>query len=189
MTPISDHELMQRTAQGDSRAFGLLVARWQSRLSNVLGRIAGPVGNDDLCQEVWLRVHAARARYQPQGAFSTWLYRIALNVVRDHARRHRRWLPWDDWFQPASPELPPDDAAVEAEEHAAVRAAVARLPDKLREAIVLKHFGELTFAEVAQVLDQPLSTVKSRVETGLLELRRQLPQSAHPRVPVVGESP
>lgn len=189
MTTTSDHELMLRTAQGDHRAFGWLVARWQPRLTHVLGRLAGAVGTDDLCQEVWLKVHSARARYQPTGAFSTWLYRIALNVVRDHARRRRGWLAWDDWFQPAAPELPPDDAAAEAEEHAAVRTAVAQLPDKLREAIVLKHFGELTFAEVAQVLGVPLSTVKSRVEAGLLELRRQLPRHSHSQIPIAGESP
>jgi RNA polymerase sigma-70 factor (ECF subfamily) len=175
MTPPTDHELMQQISLGAPRAFDELVRRWQSPLARILVRLSSQPQVDDLCQEVFVKVYLARARYRPEGAFSTWLYRIALNVVRDQVRRTRGWLIYVEVPSTESVELGPDSLAADAEEHESVRRAVHALPDKLREAVVLKHFGELPFAEVAQVLGIPLSTAKSRVETGLIELRRHLP--------------
>lgn len=175
--PPTDHELMHLCGHGMPQAFDELVRRWQQRLARILGRLTGHPRVEDLCQEVFIKVYLARHRYRPTGEFSTWLYRIAVNVARDDARRQRRWarLPPEPVDATSFPSA--EVAAVRREEDEAVRIVVWTLPDKLREAIVLKHFGELTFAETADVLGLPVSTVKSRVELALIELRKRLQTS------------
>ena len=86
----SDHELMHRCGQGDAAAFEMLVRRWEGRIENVLRRlVTSPTDAEDLKQETFVRVLLASRRYKANGAFSTWLYRIALNLARDVARRQR----------------------------------------------------------------------------------------------------
>lgn len=176
----SDHELMQRCRLGDTAAFDQLVRRWQGRIARVLGRLAAPQADiDDLCQQVFVRVLLARERYRPEGAFSTWLYKIALNTARDAARRGRwrsMWQPLGDHqnHQPLSPELGPAETASREEVGRGVQEALAALPHKLREVVVLRHFGDLTFADVAQVMGLPTSTVKSRFRVALDQLRSEL---------------
>ncbi|MBL8829415.1 MAG: sigma-70 family RNA polymerase sigma factor [Planctomycetaceae bacterium] len=174
MTESTDHELMQQIGQGSTPAFDELVRRWQGPLARIVSRLAGGDAQEDLCQEVFVKVYLARKRYRCDAPFSTWLYRIAVNVARDRWRRQRGWLSFVDRLVTWSPEPSPDVRAAEAESHTAVRQAIDKLPLKQREALVLKHFGELTFPEVAQALNIPLSTAKSRVEAGLIELRREL---------------
>src|SRR5437660_5349838 len=133
-----DPDLIRRWQRGDEDAFADLVRRWQAPVGRFLARLVGrPDLVPDLCQEVFLRVYLARARYRPAGAFSTWLYRIALNVGRDALRRHRR----DPY--PLPDVGPPDpDAAVETrceqqELARAVADALADLPGPLREVLLL----------------------------------------------------
>lgn len=171
----TDHELMERWRHGDAAAFETLVRRWEGRLGRMLRPLVGCTDDvDDLCQEVFLRVHTARNRYRPQGAFSTWLYSIALNLARDRARR-RRWLsePLGN-HQPQAPAGEPQRRTHQQELAEKVEAALGELPTELREVLVLKQFGELTFAEVADATGLPASTVKSRVRAALERLRRQL---------------
>ena len=171
----SDHELMRRIRRGDAAAFETLVCRWQRPVCRVLARYAGRNGEvEDMSQEVFLRVYGARDRYRASRAFSTWLFRIVLNVARSAYRRRRRE------GQPLDPEQPVSSAATapqtveQQEQSRAVEAAVAALPPRLREVLVLKQFAELTFAEVAQVTGLPTSTVKSRVRAALDRLRVEL---------------
>jgi RNA polymerase sigma-70 factor (ECF subfamily) len=185
----SDHELMRRCRDGDATAFDRLVARWHGPLLRILGRLAGRPGimgmaggadMDDLAQEVFLRVLRHRDRYRERGAFSTWLYRIALNVTRDAARRRRRRQALGrlfHWTGPNSrPGQPGEPARIieqdELRRH--IAEALDGLPRKLREPLVLRHFGGLTLAEVAVVTGAAPSTVRSRIETGLLRLRTEL---------------
>jgi RNA polymerase sigma-70 factor (ECF subfamily) len=170
---------MQRCRLGDTAAFDELVRRWQRPIARVLGRLAAPKSDiDDLCQQVFVRVLLARERYRPEGAFSTWLYRIALNIARDAARRARwrsLWQPLANQnHHPASTAPSPEDAASREEIGRGVQEALASLPAKLREVLVLRHFGELTFADMAQVTGLPASTVKSRFRAGLEALRSEL---------------
>ncbi len=173
---FSDHELMYRSRLGDAAAFDELVRRWESPVGRVVARLLG-AGSDveDVCQEVFLRVLRARDRYQENGAFSTWLYRIALNLARDTLRRRKRW----SWLSLATEELE-SSAAPAAQDldrqelGREVEFALAALPQPLREVLVLKHFGQLTFAEVAVVTGLPASTVKSRVQSALERLRSEL---------------
>lgn len=189
----SDHELMRLCRQGDSAAFERLVRRWEKPVVGILGRLAGsraepgrttlgampgPVVDcseiEDLSQEVFVRVLSARDRYRNTLAFSTWLYRIVLNVARDAARRRRtRWKLLIN-HRPAPHVETPSEVVGRKEVEQQIAAALTELPPHFREPLVLRHFGELTFAEVAQVMKVPTSTVKSRVQTALLKLRAEL---------------
>lgn len=170
----SDHDLMHRTRLGDSAAFETLVRRWERPVCRVLARYAGDNGEvEDLAQEVFLRVYAARDRYRTKGTFSTWLFRIVLNAARSAYRRRRSWQSLEDQELPTTA-ASVDQAIQQAEQRRAVKAAICALPARLRDVLVLKQFGELTFAEVAQVTGLPASTVKSRVRAALERLRTEL---------------
>jgi RNA polymerase sigma-70 factor (ECF subfamily) len=188
----NDHELMRRCRDGDAAAFERLVVRWRAPLLRILGRLVNQPGAaqaaittggadvDDLSQEVFLRVLRHRDRYRERGAFSTWLYRIALNVTRDAARRRTRRQALVRLLgrtkqdtEPAEPAGPPRDAERdELRRH--VAAALDALPRKLREPLVLRHFGNLTIAEVAEVTGVAPSTARCRIETALTRLRSEL---------------
>ncbi|NQT13541.1 MAG: sigma-70 family RNA polymerase sigma factor, partial [Planctomycetes bacterium] len=171
----SDHELMRRCRDGDMAAFEQLVRRWEGPVARILARLGQPSSEaEDLAQEVFLRVLDARGRYRACGAFSTWLYRITLNVARSAARRRRwQWRSLDN-HEPAAAEAAPPETLGREELGRRVQQALASLPAKLREPLVLRHFGELTFAEIAQITGQPASTVKSRTRVALEKLRGEL---------------
>ncbi len=173
----SDHELMHRWRTGDAAAFALLVRRWEDRLGLFVARLLGSRADvEDVCQEVFIRVLGARERYRSQGSFSTWLYRIALNVARDNRRRQKRQGPQalSLEHEVASPAHAPDAMLAQREAGELIDRALAAIPPDLREVLVLKHFGKLSFAETAAVLDLPVSTVKSRVQAALNQLRGEL---------------
>lgn len=168
-----DHELMRRCREGDWSALAELVDRWNDRVGRVLARLASsPADVDDMRQDVFLRVFMARRRYRPKAAFSTWLYRIVLNVARDAARR-RRTEPMGD-HEPVDQNEMAEDLAQQREVYEQVAKALEALPAPLREPLVLKHYSDLTFAQIAEVTGLPVSTIKSRVGAALLRLRRAL---------------
>ncbi len=179
----SDNQLMERLAGGDASALEVLVRRWERSVARVLAGLAGPRGDvEDLCQEVFLRVYSARARYRGTGAFSTWLHAIARNVARDAQRRRgafRKLLEGvgngNHRDTPQAETVPVPEARLRGEEtRRGIETALAQLPTKLREVLVLKHFGELTFEEVARVTGLRASTVKSRLRVALTELGKEL---------------
>jgi RNA polymerase sigma-70 factor (ECF subfamily) len=170
-----DSDLIRRWQEADEDAFAALVRRWQAPVARFLARLVGrPDAVPDLCQEVFLRVYLARTRYRQAGAFSTWLYRIALNVGRDALRRHRRApLPLPEGEPPAAEGLA--EARCEQQELAqAVEEALAELPPPLREVLVLRHYEGLNFEEIARLLGAPASTLKSRFAAALGRLRVRL---------------
>ncbi len=173
---VDDNRLMQRCQQGDLTALGELVQRWQHRLAGLFGRLVTRQADvDDLCQEVFVRVLEHRRRYSDRGAFSTWLYRIALNVAHDHRRRQRlRQHTPLAVVEAASVEPSMIDALGDREAQLHLRQALDTFDNELREALVLKHFAGLTFAEVAETTGRPASTVKSQVQRALEILRKQL---------------
>jgi RNA polymerase sigma-70 factor (ECF subfamily) len=190
----TDQDLIARCRLGDTSAFDLLVRRWQAPVARLLSRLTGggraarpaaagdaagagaPPGMevDDLSQEVFLRVLRACEAWEGRSSFSTWIYRIAVNVTRDALRRRRTWRR-GTWHTPVPPSAPAAiEHASDRERQQLVSAALADLPAKLREPLVLRHFGDLTFAETAEVLGLPVGTAKSRVKQGLLRLRDEL---------------
>jgi RNA polymerase sigma-70 factor (ECF subfamily) len=176
----SDAELVGRWQQGDTTAFTALVRRWQQPMARFLTHLEGAPGEAaDLCQEVFLRLYHAGARYRETGAFSTWLYRIALNVARDSGRRLRR--------QPrivTNGELPgrapgPDAVCEQRETARLVARAVAELPGPLRLVLVLRHYEEMSFENIARLTGTPASTWKSRFAVALARLRDRLYPLGH----------
>jgi RNA polymerase sigma-70 factor (ECF subfamily) len=172
-----DSEFAQAWKRGDPAAFAALVQRWQQPIARFLAALLGRTDQvQDLCQEVFLRVFLARSRYRETGAFSSWLHRIACNVARDACRRRRSEpQPLLDHDVPAT--TPAAEARCEQQELAGAAAdALAELPFNLREVVVLRHYEGLNFNEMARLLGVPASTLRSRFEVGMNQLRSHLKQ-------------
>ena len=171
----SDHELMARLVAGDSEALAVLVRRWESGISRVLARLVPTADVDDLRQEVFVRVLTASTRYRANGAFSAWLYRIVINIARDAARRRRIRisLPLGN-HHPADRDGAPPRECSQRELVEVIELALAALPDRLREVLVLRHYGDLTVAQIAVALNKPISTIKSRTRSALRRLHAEL---------------
>jgi RNA polymerase sigma-70 factor (ECF subfamily) len=172
----SDADLVARWRGGDATAFTLLVRRWQQPIARFLTHLLGrPDLAADLCQEVFLRAFQAGPRYRECGTFSAWLYRIALNVARDLSRRrsHFATLPLENG-EPVAATPPPDAICALRETTQLVTAAVAQLPEALRLVLVLRHFEDMSFEEIARLTATPASTLKSRFAAALNQLRGRL---------------
>lgn len=182
----TDAELMRRWQQGDALAFEALVHRWQQPVGRLLARLTSFEQAADLAQEVFLRVYLAGRRYREEGAFTTWLYRILLNVARDAGRKNRRrpeMTGLDDSL-PAAQES--TDPVQQQEVVELVNRALTELPESLREVLVLHHYEGLKFEEIARLTGTPASTLKSRFAVALNRLRQRLqslsqgPEENHP---------
>ena len=169
-----DAETMRRWQEGDPAAFEALVRRWQQPMARFLTRLVGrPDATADLCQGVFLRVYLAGPRYREAGTFAAWLYRIALNVARDAGRKERRQPEPLKNIEPQV-HINPADQCEQEELTQFVDQALQSLPEPLREMLVLRHFENLSFEEMARLLDTPASTLKSRFAVALDRLRRVL---------------
>ncbi len=167
-----DADLMRRWQRGDPAAFATLVDRWQQPVARFLLRLTGrPDRVPDLCQEVFLRVLRAGPKYRESGRFSTWLFRIALNVARDAARRGRHA---PEPLADVECDDRTDEACEQRELAQAVACAVAELPPPQREVLALRHDQGMSFEEMARVLGVPASTLKSRFAAALHRLRARL---------------
>lgn len=155
-------------------AFEALVRRWQQPVARFLFHLVGR--NDllpDLCQEVFLRVYEHRARYRETGAFAPWLYRIALNVGRDALRRRKEPHSLGD-AEYADRQPPPDAICERAECGRLLAQSLAELPEPLRLVLVLRHYDDMSFEDIARLLGAPASTIKSRFRAALQRLRERL---------------
>jgi len=171
--------------QDDERAFAQLVRRWEGPIQRLGARMTGDVHRgEDLAQETFARVFAKRKDYQPSGKFSTWLWRIALNLCYDELRRRQRRQEssLDGTCGEAvaameafvAPEPTPDKSLVEQERSELVRKALMQLSEAYRSVLVLRHYENLKFREIAGVLDLPEGTVKSRMAEALTQMGRLL---------------
>jgi RNA polymerase sigma-70 factor, ECF subfamily len=176
---ISDEQAMWRVqTQDDEAAFAHLVNRWQGPIRRVCTRMTGDWHRgEDLAQETFARVYTQRKYYRPDGKVSTWIWRIALNLCYDDLRRRRRReeMPLDDAPEEvAAPTAEPDKLAA-AEEHGYwVRWALLRLSESHRAVLALRHYENLKFREIAEVLEIPEGTVKSRMAEALTQMNRLL---------------
>jgi RNA polymerase sigma-70 factor (ECF subfamily) len=171
-----DAELIQRWQGGDLIAFEELVRRWEQPIARFLARQLGRTDlAADLCQEVFLRVYRTGPKYRESGAFSSWLYRITLNLARDAARRRREphLLSLDE---PAAHELSTEKRCEQQELAECVAQALASLPPPLREVLVLRHYEGMNFEQIARLLGAPASTLKSRFAVALDRMRTYLEQ-------------
>jgi RNA polymerase sigma-70 factor (ECF subfamily) len=182
----SDEELVTRSIGGDADSFNQLVLRWERPIYALAYRVIGREEDArDVCQETFLRAFRALSGFRGQAKFSSWLYRIALNLCRDWVRRERRTpivsVPDDiDVMELAVAHEPSgsiEDLVARKELTRIVERAMARLPEEQRTAIILKEYHGLTFQEIADLVGCPLSTVKTRLYQGLAVLRRELVKS------------
>jgi RNA polymerase sigma-70 factor, ECF subfamily len=196
MDGVEDAELMRRYAAGDLRAFEQLYRRHRTALYNYLARQARDRDvAHDLFQEVWTRVIASRARYEPRAKFRTFLFHIAHNCFIDHCRRgaarpERRVDPFQEdnalLAAPAPSAERPDESAQHAQTLVRYRAALEALPAEQRDAFLLYEESNLSLAEIASITGVGVETVKSRVRYALAKLRRALAPANDSAIPIGG---
>lgn len=180
----TDEELVARSARGDMESFNQLVLRWERPIYALAYRVIGREEDArDVCQETFLRALRALPGFRGQAKFSSWLYRIALNLCRDWIRRERRAVELQPLEGADLATLAGDgdgesveDLVARRQLGRAVERAMATLSPEQRTAIVLKEYHGLTFQEIADLQGVPLSTVKTRLYQGLHVLRRRLEQ-------------
>jgi RNA polymerase sigma-70 factor, ECF subfamily len=180
----TDEELVARATAGDVDSFNQLVSRWERPIFALAYRTLGREEDArDVVQDAFLRAYRGLRGFKGEAKFSSWLYRITLNLCRDWIRRERRApvVSVPDGVDPvdladsrASPVESVEDLVGRREMSQAVARAMAELPEDQRAAILLKEYHGLTFQEIADMLHCPLSTVKTRLYQGLSVLRRRL---------------
>lgn len=182
-TDSGEAALMQRLAGGDELALNELMNLWSVRMLSYLTRMTGDafIAND-LAQETFVRVYRHRTHYRASQAFSTWIFHIASNLARNHARwraRHPESLMGQELLQDlphASSGDAPDESAMREERARAVRAAVLALPDDLRESLVLSIYENLSHAEIGAVLGLSAKAIEMRVYHARQILKERLMQ-------------
>jgi RNA polymerase sigma-70 factor (ECF subfamily) len=188
---MSDEELVARSRGGDLDSFNQLVLRWERPIYALAYRVIGREEDArDVTQETFLRAFRALSGFKGQAKFSSWLYRITLNLCRDWIRKERRTpvTPTPEGVDlvelagEATPSESIEDLVSRKQLSEAVAKAMALLPEEQRTAIILKEYHGLTFQEIADLLDCPLSTVKTRLYQGLTVLRRHLHERGETRV-------
>jgi RNA polymerase sigma-70 factor (ECF subfamily) len=181
----TDEELVARAQGGDIESFNQLIVRWERPIYALAYRVIGREEDArDVCQDAFLRAYRALPGFKGQAKFSSWLYRIALNLCRDWIRRQRRapvaQLPEDGEATELAAETGPvesiEDLVARRELSAMVEDAMSGLSEEQRTAIILKEYHGMTFQEIADMQGCPLSTVKTRLYQGLALLRRRLEQ-------------
>ncbi len=182
----TDEALVRSVLSGDRDRFELLVERYQTRLVNYLYRMVRNLEEaHDLTQEVFIRVYQALDRYDSQYRFSTWLFRVAQNAAIDVIRKRRiQLVPLTRRADEGSEstvdlELPDGqpsalDTLQGRELDASIRSAIDALPWEYRELILLRHYGELAYEEIAEVKAMPLGTVKNKLFRARQMLKQQL---------------
>ncbi|MFB9885932.1 RNA polymerase sigma factor RpoE [Balneatrix alpica] len=169
----ADAALVQRAKQGDTRAYDLLVIKYQHRILALVRRFVGDADALDVAQEAFIKAYRSLANFREDSAFYTWLYRIAVNTAKNYlAARGRR---------PPSADVDVDDAqhlevGAPLHDHSTpeqelnkervqqvIRTTLAQLPEELRVALTLREFDGLSYEDIAQIMDCPVGTVRSRI--------------------------
>lgn len=170
----TDKELVRRVQKGDRRAFDLLFSRYQFKIQNLVGRyLRDPEDVQDVTQEAFIKAFRALPRFRGESAFYTWLYRIAINTAKNHIVARGRRPPGVDveveeaeYFDggDALRDLENPEATMARDElSAAIDEAIAALPDDLRSAVTLREFDGLTYEQIAEIMECPVGTVRSRI--------------------------
>lgn len=179
----TDEELVAAAQAGDTSAFDALVRRWDRKIHGAIYRVLGSDDEArDISQEAFLKAFRGLGAFKGHARFSSWLYQIAINLCRDRLRRRRvRATVSLEELERAGPVLVErapgaHEALVRQDLASAVRRAIAELSPEQREVLILKEYQELTFPEIAEALCVPVSTVKTRLYRGLVQLRLRLEQ-------------
>ena len=182
---VDDRAIVEAVLNGHQHRYADLVGRYQSQIVNYVCRMLGNYEDAvDLSQDIFLKAYSALATYQPRYPFAAWLFRIARNAAIDELRRRRvptvsldAPLEFEDGTgerEVASLGPAPDTVYLEGEFEDRISAAVQALPEKYREPIVLRHAADLSYEEIADALELPIGTVKTRIFRAREALRRSL---------------
>ncbi len=180
MEDVSDDELIRMYCDGDPEAFDTLFDRYHASVYNFARTMLGDSGAaEEVLQETFLTVAQTAKTYRPSGRFRAWAMRIVRNrcLNRIEAERARRELVAAGGFgavEPAADDPDPSEQVRADEETAAIRAAIATLPDRQREAIALYAFEQMRYREIADVLDVPINTVKTLIHRARASLAQML---------------
>jgi len=170
----TDQKLVERVQKGDKGAFDLLVLKYQHKIVNLIMRyVRDPELALDIAQEAFIKAYRALPRFRGDSAFYTWMYRIAVNTAKNHLAAQRR-RPMDVELDLQDPEQydlhaklketdTPEAVALGDELQETVERAIAALPEDLRTAIVLRELEGMSYEEIAQTMDCPVGTVRSRI--------------------------
>ncbi|MYN03171.1 RNA polymerase sigma factor RpoE [Pseudoduganella sp. DS3] len=175
-----DRELVERARAGERTAFDQLVERYQRRLLRlVLRLLRDPAEAEDVVQETFLKAYRALPRFRGDAAFYTWLYRIAVNGARNAILRRRQRSGPQPIVASQAPAPPPEIGTPESmllskQVMQAIDAALEALPMELRTAIVLREIEGLSYEEIAQIMECPLGTVRSRIFRAREAIARRL---------------
>ena len=169
----TDQQLVQRSQRGDLRAFDLLVLKYQGRIAALVGRYVSDAGEvEDVTQEAFIKAYRALGKFRGDSAFYTWLYRIAANAAKNHLVAKGRRPGADATIEDAegfdeggllSESASPEALAMGEELADVVESALKELPDELKAALTLREFDGLSYDEIADVLECPVGTVRSRI--------------------------
>ena len=176
-TLSTDEVIVERALTGDAEAFGEIVRRWERRIfALTYGMLGREEDARDATQETFLAAFRNLRGFRGEAKVSSWLHRIAVNqcISRQRRSKVRSESALEDEGFPTPVNYSPVHVAEGRQETLAVRRAINSLPVELRQVVVMKEFEELTFREIADALDLPLSTVKSRLYTALKQLQMRL---------------
>ena len=170
----TDQQLVEKVQSGDSRAFDLLVFKYQSRIIGLISRYVQDSHEvQDVAQEAFIKAYRALPRFRGDSAFYTWLYRIAINTAKNHLVSRGRRPPGTDvdvedaeYYDTGSAlrdQENPENSLFRDELSAVVDSAIRELPDDLRTAVTLREFDGLSYEDIAEIMDCPVGTVRSRI--------------------------
>lgn len=178
---VSDTQIIERTLGGEPEAFNLLVRRWERHIYGLTLRMLGRDEEaKDATQETFLSAYRNLSKFRGEAKFSSWIYRIALNICNTRLRsRSKSTVSIEEereehGFELAAEEQDLSGNIQQAQIALHVRRALQGLPAEMRQVIIMKEYENLKFNEIAEILGIPLSTVKTRMYTGLNELRKRL---------------
>ena len=181
---------IRRSETGDAEAFAEIFHRHKNLVYKTAYLMLGDADDaEDALQEVFVQVYRSLSTYRPtKGAFTTWLHRMTVNHCLNRRRRRRAAVSLDGFSAGALGTSAPSLESQMTEE-AALQQALAHLSDKLRAVVILRYYWGLSYAEIVQILDIPLGTVKSRLHQALSILRRELADSQKSSIPLTVSLP
>lgn len=170
----TDQQLVAKVQKGDSRAFDLLVLKYQHKIFGLISRYVHDADEvQDVAQEAFIKAYRALPRFRGDSAFYTWLYRIAINTAKNHLVSRSRRPPGSDvevedaeYYEGGSALRDietPENVLFGAELKAVVEQAIGNLPDDLKTAVTLREFDGLSYEDIADIMDCPVGTVRSRI--------------------------
>lgn len=170
----TDQQLVEKVQAGDKRAFDLLVLKYQAKILALVSRYVQDSHEvQDVTQEAFIKAYRALPRFRGDAAFYTWLYRIAINTAKNHLVSRSRRPPGSDveiedaeYYEAGGAlrdQENPENQLFRAELEKVVNNAIKELPDDLRAAVTLREFDGLSYEDIADIMDCPVGTVRSRI--------------------------